>query len=228
MAFYFQSSGIIGSDGFLLPTLEMMKNMSMHMGEYFYFSNTVKNFIFEDLHFHGSAGVVCVCLIIFAFTVMLEGTKSLIFYLNLRKTQNPLTYGRTDTSIQSERIKFHVGSYLLHMVDLMLAYLLMLAVMSYDAYILIAVIFGSGVGYFIFGAVNAKNKLKFHALKMGMYDLYDSQTGLTNSQTGLTNSQTGLRNSQTGLTNQSQCSISSSTTSSKYGSNGVSCANGSR
>ncbi|XP_060567133.1 protein SLC31A2-like isoform X3 [Ruditapes philippinarum] len=216
--------------------------------EYFYFSNTVKNFIFEDLHFHGSAGVVCVCLIIFAFTVMLEGTKSLIFYLNLRKTQNPLTYGRTDTSIQSERsplfsplmipssvseikqkrIKFHVGSYLLHMVDLMLAYLLMLAVMSYDAYILIAVIFGSGVGYFIFGAVNAKNKLKFHALKMGMYDLYDSQTGLTNSQTGLTNSQTGLRNSQTGLTNQSQCSISSSTTSSKYGSNGVSCANGSR
>jgi len=40
------------------------------------------------------------------------------------------------------RLKFHFSGYLLHMFNLLLGYLLMLAVMSYDAYILIAVIFG--------------------------------------------------------------------------------------
>ncbi|XP_045199135.1 probable low affinity copper uptake protein 2 isoform X3 [Mercenaria mercenaria] len=192
------------------------------MSEYFYFSTTVKNFMFEDLSFHGSAGVVCVCLIIFSFTVLLEGTKSLIFYLRLRQNQNPLTYGKTETSIQTERsplfsalmipssvseikqkrLKFHIGGYLLHSVDLLLGYLLMLAVMSYDAYILIAVILGSGVGYFVFGAINTRNQIKFQALQMSVYDRYDSQAGLTNSDAS---------------TNDA------STNGSRYGSNGNTC-----
>ncbi|XP_045199128.2 probable low affinity copper uptake protein 2 isoform X2 [Mercenaria mercenaria] len=202
MAYRFGASHLTIGDGYMMPTLEMMKNMSMHMGEYFYFSTTVKNFMFEDLSFHGSAGVVCVCLIIFSFTVLLEGTKSLIFYLRLRQNQNPLTYGKTETSIQTERLKFHIGGYLLHSVDLLLGYLLMLAVMSYDAYILIAVILGSGVGYFVFGAINTRNQIKFQALQMSVYDRYDSQAGLTNSDAS---------------TNDA------STNGSRYGSNGNTC-----
>lgn len=173
---------ISGRVGYLIPTLDMMKNMSMHMGEYFYFSTSVKNFMFEGLTLHGAAGVIVVCLVMFSFTIMLEGTKSLIFYLNLRQRQNPLTYGQTGTSIQTERIKFHFGRYVLHTVNLLLGYMLMLAIMSYDAYIFIAVICGSGVGYFLFGAVNARNKAKFVALQLRVYERYDSQTGLTNSE----------------------------------------------
>lgn len=193
---------ISGRVGYLIPTLDMMKNMSMHMGEYFYFSTSVKNFMFEGLTLHGAAGVIVVCLVMFSFTIMLEGTKSLIFYLNLRQQQNPLTYGQTGTSIQTERspllsalmipsnvteirrkrIKFHFGRYVLHTVNLLLGYMLMLAIMSYDAYIFIAVICGSGVGYFLFGAVNARNKAKFVALQLRVYERYDSQTGLTNSE----------------------------------------------
>ncbi|KAL4219039.1 hypothetical protein ACF0H5_021622 [Mactra antiquata] len=186
-------------NGVVIPTLAMMKNMSMHMGEYFFFSKDVKNFIFEDLNLKGTGGVIGACLICFAFTLLLEATKSLLYYLSLRINQNPLTYGRTDTSInhdrstlfsalmiptsmsqiRRQRLKFHISGYFLHTVDVIIGYLLMLSVMSYDAYIFISVIIGSGVGYFIFGAVNTRNRAKFLALKLHVYDRYDSQAGLT-------------------------------------------------
>lgn len=210
MALYVSSGS--NNHGIFLPTYAMMKNMSMHMGEYFYFSSTVKNFVFEGLNFDGTGGVVGVCVIIFIFTILLEATKSLTYYLTLRLNQNPLTYGRMNTStsssiqsdrsqlfsalmipssiaqIKRQRLKIHFSGYLLHTVNLIIGYLLMLAIMSFDAYILIAVILGSGVGYFIFGAVNARNKAKFQGLQMSLYDRYDSQAGLAVSEQPSTSS----------------------------------------
>jgi hypothetical protein len=54
--------------------------------------------------------------------------------------------------------------------------------------ILVSSVVGSGVGYFIFGAVNARNKAKFQGLQMSLYDRYDSQAGLAVSEQPSTSS----------------------------------------
>lgn len=52
------------------------------------------------------AGVIGCCIMLFLLTILLEGGKSLILYIQLRLKQNPLTYGRnatSETSINHDR-----------------------------------------------------------------------------------------------------------------------------
>ncbi|XP_052789426.1 probable low affinity copper uptake protein 2 isoform X3 [Mya arenaria] len=167
----------------LVMDIEMMKNMSMKMKDYFFLSADINHLFFEGWHFQGTGGVIGCCVMIFVLTILLEAGKAVIFYIQLRLKQNPLTYGRTGTtSIQDTRIQYHISAYVLHTLNLLLGYLLMLAVMTFDAYIFIAVMLGSGVGYFVFGAVNARNRLLFTRLQTEVYTSpHNSQTGLTNA-----------------------------------------------
>ena len=45
----------------------------------------------------------------------------------------------------------HIGQSFLHMFQVFVSYLLMLAFMTYNAYVCIAIILGAGLGYFLFG-----------------------------------------------------------------------------
>lgn len=159
--------------------LEAMGNKTMMMGQFFFFTDDMKNFLFHGLNIHETSDIIITCLIIIALAVCLEGLRSLTVYLRLRLKQNPLTYGRTDISINHDRIQFHISGFFLHTVNLLVGYLLMLAVMSYNAYIMLAVIVGSGLGYFIFGAVTARNQAKFAQVHQ---DIYDSRMTLNDSQ----------------------------------------------
>jgi len=47
---------------------------------------------------------------------------------------------------------------------------------------------GSGVGYFIFGAVNARNKAKFTSLDSTLYNKYNPSTGNAGDDTSITTS----------------------------------------
>ncbi|WAR31239.1 hypothetical protein MAR_033781 [Mya arenaria] len=119
------------------------------MKDYFFLSADINHLFFEGWHFQGTGGVIGCCVMIFVLTILLEAGKAVIFYIQLRLKQNPLTYGRTgttsiqDTSTTSAR---------------------------------------SGVGYFVFGAVNARNRLLFTRLQTEVYTSpHNSQTGLTNA-----------------------------------------------
>ncbi|XP_052788412.1 probable low affinity copper uptake protein 2 isoform X1 [Mya arenaria] len=204
MAFSYQSYD--QSQTGLVMDIEMMKNMSMKMKDYFFLSADINHLFFEGWHFQGTGGVIGCCVMIFVLTILLEAGKAVIFYIQLRLKQNPLTYGRTGTTsiqdtrssetslfsslqipadlgqIKKLRIQYHISAYVLHTLNLLLGYLLMLAVMTFDAYIFIAVMLGSGVGYFVFGAVNARNRLLFTRLQTEVYTSpHNSQTGLTNA-----------------------------------------------
>ncbi len=51
---------------------------------------------------------------------------------------------------------FHILQSILHVVQVGLGYLLMLVAMTYNGWLFLAVIFGAGVGYFIFAVWRKK------------------------------------------------------------------------
>lgn len=52
---------------------------------------------------------------------------------------------------------FHILQSILHVIQVGLGYLLMLIAMSYNGYLFLAVVFGAGLGYFIFAVFRKKS-----------------------------------------------------------------------
>lgn len=180
----------------------------MDMWMYFNTNTNFMHFMFKTLHISGTGALVGVCFVFLLLTVILEASKSLSFYLHAKLKQHPLTYGQTGRSIQNDRsplfsaimipssierikrqrIRFHLGGFTLHIFNLLLGYFIMLAIMTYNVYILIAVILGSGLGHFIFGAFTAMFYEKFERLNKQLYDADDNETLVTedNNETIMT------------------------------------------
>lgn len=57
------------------------------------------------------------------------------------------------------RVKFHILQTFLHIVQLTIGYLLMLAVMTYNAYFTLAVVGGAGLGYYFFALFDLPSKI---------------------------------------------------------------------
>lgn len=171
----------------------------MDMSQYFNTKKDFMHFIFKELHISGTKGLVGVCFVFLVLTIILEATKSLMFYLSARLKQHPLTYGQTNRSIQDDRaplfsaimipssidrikrlrVRFHIGGFAVHVFNVFLGYIIMLAVMTYNVYILVAVIVGSGLGHLVFGAITAVIYERFDRLNKHIYDQEESQTVLT-------------------------------------------------
>lgn len=143
----------------------------MHMmPEYFTTGSTIDVLLFNGLKISSILGLVCACIVIGLATFCLEGSRVLFLYFEARVRQHPLTYGLTDTqqsdtaplfsslsipssleSIRKRRVKYHCLAFLAHTCNVLLAFLIMLAVMSYNAWIGGSVLIGAGLGHFVFG-----------------------------------------------------------------------------
>jgi len=116
-------------------------------------------------------------LFLLALAVILEGTKLVRAVLqskSIRKATSTRNERTEDSVIETQptqhtwcspRLKYHIADTVAHVFHLVVAYLLMLAVMSYNTWLFIATVIGSGLGYFVFGI---KRDDKSHPLQLRM------------------------------------------------------------
>ncbi|XP_048245549.1 probable low affinity copper uptake protein 2 isoform X2 [Haliotis rufescens] len=144
----------------------------MDMPTYFFTTTELKNFLFKNLNISGAKGFVVLCLLTFLIMALFEGVKLVKIFFELKVKQDPLTYSQTDSSaedkegllsslmfpadmgqIRRRRMKYHFLGCMSHMFNMIIAYLIMLAFMSYSVWVGIAITLGSVVGYWVFGYV---------------------------------------------------------------------------
>ncbi|XP_067661839.1 protein SLC31A2-like isoform X2 [Haliotis asinina] len=130
----------------------------MDMPTYFFTTTELKNFLFKNLNISGVKGFVVLCLVIFFIMALFEGFKLVKIFFELKVKQDPLTYSHTDSSaedregllsslmfpadmgqIRRRRMKYHFFGCMSHMFNMIIAYLIMLAFMSYSAWVSIAI-----------------------------------------------------------------------------------------
>uniref|UniRef100_A0A8D2NTD3 Copper transport protein n=1 Tax=Zosterops lateralis melanops TaxID=1220523 RepID=A0A8D2NTD3_ZOSLA len=127
----------------------------------FYFSDTVV-LLFDFWNVHSPTGMVLSVLVILLLSVLYEAVKMgkavllrrALLALPRSLSQEALT-DSPSPSLMAFPISFprwfwfHVGQTLFHVVQVVLGYMVMLAVMSYNAWIFLGAIVGSTLGYFM-------------------------------------------------------------------------------
>ncbi|XP_019623641.1 PREDICTED: probable low affinity copper uptake protein 2 [Branchiostoma belcheri] len=137
----------------------------------FYF-DTDATILFSGWTVQDALGLGFSVLAIAAMAVLLEGLKRFVWWLGKRRQKDPLDvrnniqetpdsqgmspllrslqFPPSIEHIERRRLKFHLAQSLLHVLEVVGAYCLMLVVMTYNGWLAIAVFLGAGIGYFIF------------------------------------------------------------------------------
>ncbi|XP_030817383.1 probable low affinity copper uptake protein 2 [Camarhynchus parvulus] len=125
----------------------------------FYFSDTVV-LLFDFWNVHSPTGMVLSVLVILLLSVLYEAVKmgkAVLLRRALLALPRSLSHealtepqeGEHSDPAQGRWFWFHVGQTLFHVLQVVLGYMMMLAVMSYNAWIFLAAIAGSTLGYFM-------------------------------------------------------------------------------
>ncbi|KAK9306311.1 hypothetical protein QLX08_003009 [Tetragonisca angustula] len=157
----------------------------MHM--WFWFGNNLGNFLLPGYNVVTTSSLFCTCLGLFALAILYESMK----VLQIKLHQSNLTLRNQSSTlsenscllpgISSKSIRRYISLHctqwstwsfqLFHwFVHTSLGYLLMLAVMSYNIYVNIAIILGGGIGYWIFGPKLIELNMKQYFKKQTLID----------------------------------------------------------
>lgn len=130
-----------------------------------YFTNNVEvTILFKQWHVTTAAGLIGSAIGIFILAMVYEGLKFLREYL-YKKNASSIQYATVAVTSQSgspvtefqkvTRNRMlsvpHLIQTLLHIVQFVISYFLMLIFMTYNVWICIAVVLGAGAGFFLFG-----------------------------------------------------------------------------
>ncbi|XP_023016188.2 high affinity copper uptake protein 1 isoform X1 [Leptinotarsa decemlineata] len=135
------------------------KDMMMPMC--FFFSEEAPAVLFKGWKFDSVGGLIGSMIGIFLMAALYEGLKYLREYI-FSRTKTPLQHGSAASSgaanttngsqaVRPIMIMMHFLQVFLHMIQIVLSYFLMLIFMSYNTYLCLAIVFGGGMGYFLFG-----------------------------------------------------------------------------
>lgn len=155
---------------------------------WFWFGNNLGNFLLPGYNVVTTSSFFCTCLGLFALAILYESMK----VLQIKLHQSTLTLIQSQSPILSENscllpgissksirryISLHCAQWstwsfqIFHwFVHTSLGYLLMLAVMSYNIYVNIAIILGGGIGYWIFGSKLIELNMKQFFKKQTLID----------------------------------------------------------
>ncbi|KAK2535485.1 Slc31a2 [Columba guinea] len=124
----------------------------------FYFSDTAV-LLFDFWSVHTPAGMALSVLVILLLSVLYEAIKmgkavllrrALLALPRSLSRESLVEPEETDTNPPEGRwFQYHVAQTLFHVVQVVLGYMVMLAVMSYNAWIFLGAIVGSTLGYFV-------------------------------------------------------------------------------
>ncbi|GIX78752.1 copper transporter [Caerostris darwini] len=143
---------------------------------YFLFSNTVQHLLFKDVTVSSNEGMFGLCVGVAVFTFVYEAIKSLRHYLvilqNKRKAEHlqhseDKNIGKEDSTFTSltlssekaEKLKFHCIQSVLHMIQLTLGYMVMLIVMSYNAWLVITIVVTTAMCFYFHEFVLSRKSL---------------------------------------------------------------------
>lgn len=139
------------------------------MNMWFWFGNNLGNFLLPKYNVITTSSFFCTCLGLFALAILYEGMK--VLQIKLHQSTSTLIQNQSPrisenscllSKISSRSIRKHVSLHCMQwstwsfqvfhwFVHTFLGYLLMLAIMTYNVYINIAIVLGGGLGYWIFG-----------------------------------------------------------------------------
>ncbi|XP_023932976.1 high affinity copper uptake protein 1 isoform X2 [Lingula anatina] len=137
-------------------------NMNHEMKMYFH-TGVMETILFYQWQTHTVGAMVGSCIGIFILAALYEGLKVLREHL-LRK-HNVMTRARSYNSAYTDAMvtethatvqprmcsKAHFIQTLLHVIQVVVSYFLMLVFMTYNIWLCLAVALGAGTGYFLFG-----------------------------------------------------------------------------
>lgn len=160
------------------------------MGMYFDTNSTMTDILFHKWNTYSTGDAILASFLSFLFTVLFEGLKTLKSFLALMKKrplgndgQEKVTAAGEDgpgssqtdllislriplsQNVRSWRIRCHIIDSSLFVVSFFWGYLLMLLVMTYSVWLVVAVILGSGLGYFIFNPISQHLAWKYSSAK---------------------------------------------------------------
>uniref|UniRef100_H2Y8R4 Copper transport protein n=1 Tax=Ciona savignyi TaxID=51511 RepID=H2Y8R4_CIOSA len=128
----------------------------------FYFGTNGVDILFEAWRVNSVGGMVGACIAVCLVAMLYEGLKVLRESL-LKKYAAKEKYSNVNSNgvepyvetieptVSKMLSKPHFIQTFLHLVQVMVSYALMLIFMTYNAYLAISIIFGAGLGYFLFG-----------------------------------------------------------------------------
>lgn len=123
----------------------------------YFFSSTVYNFLFKGVNVVTTWGMVSLCIGLASLSLLAEGFK--VARSLLLKVATSSSGSGCSRYTTNERVKFHILQTFLHVIHLTIGYLLMLAVMTYNAYFTVAVVGGAGLGYYCFALFDLPSKV---------------------------------------------------------------------
>lgn len=139
------------------------------MPMYFFFSNKV-TLLFDFWNVNSPGGMALSVLLVLLMAILYEIIKLIKMKMQhrislamttpamtspgrevlLEPDRTSINSGDTDCNVPSKRwLHLHVGASLLHVVQVVLGYALMLCVMTYNSWIFLGIIVGSTIGYFL-------------------------------------------------------------------------------
>nr|XP_054769365.1 probable low affinity copper uptake protein 2 [Lytechinus pictus] len=146
------------------------------MQMWFFFKTTATDLLFQGWDITTKWDFALSCLLFAFASVLLEVLATLSTYLTRRYTTNPLEMnwsspinGRSPllaplqipssvSKVKQRRCRIHLGRTIVHIVSVSLGYIVMLVVMTYNAYFLISIAAGSAFGYLLFAPFRKRPK----------------------------------------------------------------------
>ncbi|KAK9299826.1 hypothetical protein QLX08_007278 [Tetragonisca angustula] len=117
--------------------------------EMFFHVGGTEVILFRQWHTRDSAGIAASMVGIILLTIIYEGIKSYRdhLYINTARLRKHRTVSRRSQLLFS---RMHILQTVVHVIQLVIGYFLMLIFMTYNAWLCIAVALGAALGYWVF------------------------------------------------------------------------------